>query len=221
MIAETIPGLYDFEGKQVFGPSKRRHRYFNGRPIGTFFSQPVEVECRDLEQVRQFLRTCRYVSDQEQFGVQDHWMKPHEFEQSRCGDCDDFALWTWRQLVQLGYEARFVIGGVTRYGACHAWVAYRADGKTFVLESTYPSRRSIPRLETLLYSPEISVSYENGAVKYYQHSARKASPTALQVAPMVPEWMWFRMVLLSRWTLWPYYAVRRILGRRLRRRGVR
>ena len=98
MIAEVIPNFYDFEGRRVFQPKKKRYPWFEGRPMGSFLSQPLKVVCRDIDEVRSFLRTCRYASDQEQFGVKDHWMPPEEFERARRGDCDDFALWTWRQL---------------------------------------------------------------------------------------------------------------------------
>jgi hypothetical protein len=50
--------------------------------MGSFVSQPPKVVCRDLDEIRTFLSTCRYVSDREQFGVRDHWMQPEEFEQS-------------------------------------------------------------------------------------------------------------------------------------------
>jgi len=69
--------------------------------MGAFFSQPLNVVCRDMNEIRAFLSTCRYVSDPEQFGVRDHWMSPEEFELARKGDCEDFALWTWRQLLAL------------------------------------------------------------------------------------------------------------------------
>jgi predicted transglutaminase-like cysteine proteinase len=78
--------------------------------MGSFLSQPLKIVCRDVDEIRAFLRTCRYVSDVEQFGMKDHWMPPEEFERVRRGDCDDFALWTCRQLLSLGYNARFVAG---------------------------------------------------------------------------------------------------------------
>ena len=71
-----------------------------------YISQPLSVECKNLEDLRGFLRKCRYVSDEEQFGLADFWMPPEEFERSRKGDCEDFALYAWRQLLSLGYSAR-------------------------------------------------------------------------------------------------------------------
>jgi predicted transglutaminase-like cysteine proteinase len=134
VIAEVIPGFYDFAGKRISRPSKKRHPSFVGRPMGSFISQPLNVVCRDLDEIRTFLSNCRYVSDREQFGVRDHWVPPEQFEQTRRGDCDDFALWTWRQLLSLGYSARFVTGLAGRYGAGHAWVSFQVHDQVFVVE---------------------------------------------------------------------------------------
>src|SRR5579871_2413827 len=40
LISEVVPGFYDFEGKRVSQPSRKRHPSFDGRPMGSFFSQP-------------------------------------------------------------------------------------------------------------------------------------------------------------------------------------
>jgi hypothetical protein len=39
-------------------------------------------------------------------------MPPEDFEKSRKGDCDDFAMYAWRQLLKMGYNARFVGGRI-------------------------------------------------------------------------------------------------------------
>ena len=76
MIAEGIPGFYDFDGKRVFQPRKKVHPWFERRPMGSFLSQPLTIFCSDIGEIRSFLKTCRYVSDQEQFGAKDHWAPP-------------------------------------------------------------------------------------------------------------------------------------------------
>jgi len=93
----------------------------------------LKFVCRDIDEVRAFLSTCRYVSDREQFGVEDHWAAPEQFEQTRRGDCDDFALWTWRQLLGPGYNARFVVGRAGKYRGGHAWVTFELGDKTFLV----------------------------------------------------------------------------------------
>jgi hypothetical protein len=97
--------------------------------------------CEDLVELREFLRGCKYVSDVEQFGEKDYWQPPDEFEKTKAGDCEDFALWAWRQLVHMNYPARFVVGSASRYGEGHAWVRFAKDGKIYLLE---PLARGVP-----------------------------------------------------------------------------
>jgi len=196
MVAEVLPGLYDYDGKRILKP--RKHHRFSPRPMGSFLSQPVMVACRNLEDIRRSLVTCRYVSDQEQFGLRDYWMTPQEFERARKGDCDDFALWTWRQLLNLGYEARFVVGKAGRYGEGHAWVTYRSAGKTFVVEPLIASVADFPRLETLRYRPSVSVAAEGTHVRFYEHSPRRPDVRFRDVAPFLVEWALFKSVAVLR-----------------------
>jgi hypothetical protein len=177
--------------------------------MGSFISQPLKVVCRDMDEIRAFLSTCRYVSDQEQFGVRDHWMRPEEFEQTRRGDCDDFALWTWRQLLGLGYSARFVGGLAGRYGAGHAWVSFRVHDQIFIVEPLLARFRKFPRLETLRYRPMISVEVTGSGVKFFDHTERALEAPLRVVAPLVPEWLLFRLRTLPRLLLWPLFALRR------------
>jgi hypothetical protein len=93
MIAEIISDSYDGVGKLISQPSKKRHRFFKPTfPMGSYVTQPLTVKCGSLDDVRKFLRQCRYVSDQEQFNKIDNWMTPEQFEERKKGDCDDFAL---------------------------------------------------------------------------------------------------------------------------------
>src|SRR2546423_1001091 len=121
MIAEVLPDRYDISGRKVFRPDQRRHGLRSTAPFGRYISQPLSVHCRDMNELRRFLLTCKQVSDEEQFGKPDYWQPPEEFEKTRKGDCDCYALWTWRQLVEMGVDsARFVAGRVGRFGAGHA-----------------------------------------------------------------------------------------------------
>jgi predicted transglutaminase-like cysteine proteinase len=94
MIIEVIPKAYDADGKRTFYPRKKRFRGFApNSPMGRHITQPLSLQCESIEDIHKFLRKCRYMSDQEQFGVKDYWMPPEEFEKKCQGDCDDFALW--------------------------------------------------------------------------------------------------------------------------------
>ena len=193
MISEVFSAAYDPTGQAVFRPSRRRYfKFAPNFPMGRHVTQPLSVVCRDLDDIRLFLRTCRYVSDQEQFGRRDYWMPPEEFERSRCGDCEDFALWTWRQLMMLGYSARFVRGHGGRYGGGHAWVTFERERRTFIVEAlAAPFGATFPRLSTLRYRPRISVSWDGRALRYFEHAQAVGQISFVDVAPHIPEWVAF------------------------------
>jgi hypothetical protein len=68
MIAEVFRA-YDAGGRAVFRPSKHRYAKMSpNSPMGRHVTQPLSVLCGDLNEVRQFLLTCRYISDSKQFG---------------------------------------------------------------------------------------------------------------------------------------------------------
>jgi Bacterial transglutaminase-like cysteine proteinase BTLCP len=192
MIAEVFSKAYDVRGRAVFRPGKRRFgKFAPNAPMGRHITQPLSVACDNLEDVRRFLQTCRYVSDQIQFGRRDYWLPPEEFERLRRGDCEDFALWTWRQLLRLGYSARFVCGHGGRYGAGHAWVTFERGGRTFVVESLAARfGPTFPRLSTLGYRPRISVSWDGQVLRYFEH-AQAGQVSFSDVAPHIPEWVAF------------------------------
>ena len=207
MIAEVFSTAYDATGRAVFKPSKHHYPKFSPNvPMGRHVTQPLSVMCRDLTEVRQFLTGCRYISDLKQFGRQDYWMPPEEFERRRQGDCDDFALWTWRQLLRLGYPARFVCGRAGFYGAGHAWVTFERDGRTFIVESlaAWPGP-TFPRLSTLRYRPIVSVSWDGRTLRYFEHRHQNGV-SFIDVAPHVPEWIWYWLrttwLFCARWIQW-------------------
>src|SRR2546421_5662112 len=120
MIAEVFAEAYDVQGRKVLRPDLRRKGLHSTFPMGRYVSQPVTVKCESTGDIRNFLSSCKYVSDKEQFGKKDYWQAPEDFEKTRKGDCDCFALWTWRQFLALGFDARFVAGSSGRYGQGHA-----------------------------------------------------------------------------------------------------
>ncbi len=93
----------------------------------------------------------------------DYWQHPCAFEQRRVGDCEDFALWAWRKLVCLGYNAEFVAGfSVDADGALrgHTWILLRPGGNIYLFDPVLGERA--PMLMPLSavkrsYIPEVSV----------------------------------------------------------------
>jgi len=200
MIAEIIPEAYDAIGRQVSSPFERRRGFHPSFPIGRYVSQPLTVSCESLAGVRSFLAGCEYVSDEEQFGKRDYWQPPDEFEKRGKGDCEDFALWTWRQLLNLGYDARFVAGSCGRYGAGHAWVEYFEDGKCYLLEPLANRLAAMPRLSTARYVPKLSVSWDGKTIRYFSHAKPSASLTLRAVTPLLPDYIVF-LTFLSVWKI--------------------
>jgi hypothetical protein len=193
MIAEVFQNAYDGTGRAVFRPSKHRYAKLSPNfPMGRHLTQPLSVVCRDLTEVRQFLRGCRYISDLKQFGRRDYWMPPEEFERRRQGDCDDFALWTWRQLIQLGYQARFVCGYAGRYRAGHAWVTIERDDRTFIVESLAAwAGSTFPRLSTVRYQPMVSVTWDGRTLRYFEHRPEMRAVSFIEAVPYIKEWLWY------------------------------
>jgi hypothetical protein len=191
MIAEVIPATYDAIGKQVSQPPRRKGPRPTF-PMGRYVSQPLTIKCGTIAGVREFLIGCKYVSDKELFGKDEYWQPPEEFEKRKQGDCEDFALWTWRQLLTMGYEARFIGGLSGRYGSGHAWVEYLQDGKWYLLEPLYCKIGEVmPRLSTLRYEPKLSVSWDGEKLRYFMHQKPKVPIEWSLLAPLVWDYMLF------------------------------
>jgi hypothetical protein len=94
----------------AFGPGSRWQfsRYFEGTSC---------VPARSVDDIVAWLRACEYVSDVEQFHEPDLWQQPCDFERRQRGDCEDFALWAWRKLIEIGIEAEFYVGRILCGGA--------------------------------------------------------------------------------------------------------
>src|SRR5262245_3087664 len=89
----------------VFGPG-------SNHPFAEYFDGASGVPVRSIDDIVVWLQTCEYVTDQELFQERDVWQHPAEFEKVRRGDCEDFALWAWRKLAELGIDAELVVGRV-------------------------------------------------------------------------------------------------------------
>lgn len=214
MIAEVIPRAYDYPGTKIGRPKGKRIRVFHPTfPMGRYLSGPLTHRFEDIEALRTFLSRCRYVSDQDQFGKADYWLPPEEFEQRRRGDCEDFALYAWRQLMDMGFQSRFVVGAAGRYGAGHAWVTFQRDGRLYLLEPLAFVFKKLPRLSALRYCPEISVACTDGRIAYYSHKKVRYHPSVAEATRLVAEWLFFwgeKLILAGFLMLsWPFKRLTR------------
>ena len=210
MIAEVIASNYDVIGKPTTSVTRKHQRFFHRTfPMGRYISQPLSIQCSTIRELRQFLSQCKYMSDEEQFNRKDYWMPPEEFEQKKKGDCDDFALWTWRQFLGMGYKARYVIGVTEKYRVGHAWVTIEKDGKYFIVEpQAWVYGETLPRLSFVHYEPEGSVEWDGKRLRYFKHEKPDRSVPVTELASLVEEWVrfwgWFWLRILGGICLLPY-----------------
>lgn len=144
----------DDSGSHHLWKSKHQNlplKFYGGgasRNFEYYFSGQSRVRVGSVRDIVEWLLGCEYVSDPEQFGKRDHWQHPVDFEKTRRGDCEDFALWAWRKLVELGHDAEFMVGKWLHDGrvGTHAWVFLRHEGEQFVFESTGRSPERIIKL---------------------------------------------------------------------------
>jgi hypothetical protein len=143
----------------AFGPGSRSQ-------FAHYFEGESRVAVSSIDDIVEWLRRCEYVSDLDQFHEEDVWQHPGAFEQVRRGDCEDFALWAWRKLTELGIDAEFYVGRVLLtdepdIDRQHAWIVYRVGGTDFLFEpAARSSRQAIRRLGDAMdeYVPHFAVN---------------------------------------------------------------
>lgn len=216
MIGEIDPRAYDCEGR--IQPASWRPM-LSDRFLSYLIGGDLTVKCGSLDEVQTFLRKCRYVSDPEQFGVSEYWLHPRFFERLRRGDCEDFALWAWRQLLAMGLDARLVLGRCGRGDRSnHAWVTFSDSQAHYLLEPTSRQHRKLSRLKILLYEPSRSASLRDGKLVWHVHEPRDARWTTSElfaVIVRVPVLLFFYLLLL------PWRLVKGIAGRMKAGKGDR
>ena len=128
------------------------------------FEGESTVAVASLDDILDWLATCEYETDASLFREADYWQHPHTFEKLRRGDCEDFALWAWRKLVELGIDADLVIGRRVPPGSensRHAWILFRSGEDEFLFEPIVRDRGASVRLLATVrseYIPEFGVS---------------------------------------------------------------
>lgn len=101
------------------------------------FEGECSIAVATFDDVLEWLAGCDYATDHHLFQEADFWQHPRTFEHLRRGDCEDFALWAWRKMVELGMDADLVIGRRVPPGAensRHAWILFRDGSDEFLFE---------------------------------------------------------------------------------------
>lgn len=164
----------------AFGPGSQQ-------PFAEYFDGTSGVSVRSIDDIVAWLQTCEYVTDLELFHEPDVWQHPAIFERRRRGDCEDFALWAWRKLAEIGIDAEFCVGrvicddrpGIDRQ---HAWVVYRVGGTAFLFEpaAREPSRMIRPLGQAMgEYVPHFAVNcrFETHAFVGCAFDSHRGSPS--------------------------------------------
>jgi len=131
------------------------------------FEGDSTIAVSSLDDILDWLGACQYETDANLFREADYWQHPHTFEQLRRGDCEDFALWAWRKLAELGVDAELCVGRVIAIARPdieyqHAWVVYRLDGTAYLFEpaALTPSKMIRPLAEVMdEYVPHFAVNH--------------------------------------------------------------
>ena len=126
----------------AFGPG-------SSRAFADYLVGPSTVRVSSIDDMIEWLQTCSYVTDVDQFNERDRWQHPALFEQVQRGDCEDFALWAWRKLAEIGVAAELYVGRVACGPAAvarqHAWVVYRVDDIDYLFEPAEQGRQRMIR----------------------------------------------------------------------------
>ena len=128
-----------------------------------YFAGRSRVEATTPAAIAAWLMTCQYAGDQQLLGEPDAWQHPCAFEVVRSGDCEDYALWAWRKLVEAGYDATFVVGEhhpTNGVAGRHAWVVFRDQSQDHLLDGVYHTPQEIIRPCALAtqYVPQVGVT---------------------------------------------------------------
>lgn len=145
-----------------FEPPLRAYGPGASTEFANYLAGTSHVRAGSPGEVAAWLGACRYASDPELYGERDAWLHPMTFELVRSGDCEDFALWGWRKLVELGLDAHFVVGLRRRPGhqpQRHAWVVVQAPGDAFILDGVEADEALRPLMRARLdYEPQVGVT---------------------------------------------------------------
>jgi hypothetical protein len=107
------------------------------RDFDWVFEGESSIAVAAFDDVIEWLAGCTYATDPHLFQEPDFWQHPRTFEHLRRGDCEDFALWAWRKMVELGMDADLVIGRrvpPTTANSRHAWILFRQEGNELLFE---------------------------------------------------------------------------------------
>jgi len=113
-----------------------KHHFVNGYLVGY---EPFETEQLWVPHYAVSMRL-KYQLDSKQYGgLGDVWQSSKQAFFNTRGDCEDHSLVITDWLIEMGEDARVVLGKLKKRG--HAWVVVLKDNKVFLLEATNKRKR--------------------------------------------------------------------------------
>lgn len=160
LVARSTPAQDPWE-RLPYRPSPKAFPPGAVHPFPWYFEGESTVAVSGVDDLCDWLLDCEYVRDSELFNENDFWQHPRTFERLRQGDCEDYALWAWRKLVEMGIEAELVAGvwhPPNDASGGHVWVRYRYEGTEFILETVARTREHMVR------------TFESARAEYVPHA---------------------------------------------------
>ncbi|MBK8908307.1 MAG: transglutaminase-like cysteine peptidase [Rhodospirillales bacterium] len=93
---------------------------------------------QQLSEINDYMNRRRYITDDNNWGINDYWATPAEFLGRSAGDCEDYAIAKFISLKTLGWsddELRIVAVKDLRKGIGHAIVVAFLEGQALVLDN--------------------------------------------------------------------------------------
>lgn len=143
-LSAIVDGKKKIKNKNWFGrKTTPMERYIKLKWKDLVLNSTLDFEAKSISQIDGWINNAKYISDERLYGESDKWQIPSEFEKLKSGDCEDFALWTWVQLLRMNINARFVLGGLFSNELDHAWVCIYGRNGVKIFECT-PSEFNVP-----------------------------------------------------------------------------
>lgn len=96
----------------------------------------------------------RWTDDRAAWGVAENWDFPCENDSKFYDDCDSFALWKMRRLIELGVPSTplLLTLGQAENGGGHAVLVVRTTTGDYVLDNRYPDVKTMTEMVALNYN---------------------------------------------------------------------
>ena len=140
----------DGDAWERVGVAPRLNLYGSGARLDfpKYLSGSSTVPVSSIDDIQDWLLECRYEHDETLFAEPDFWQHPVTFEHLRAGDCEDFALWAWRKLVELGIDADVIAGYCVKNGRLdgrHVWVVFRQNDQELLFDPVFRDKADMIR----------------------------------------------------------------------------